>query len=517
MALATQCPHCNTTFRVASDQLKLRGGIVRCGACHEIFDGNASLVDLSKAPADAPVTAPTAAPAAAPAVGALEEIPVYTLDLGHALDPLGIMPKPEDVQAPESLSDALAAEPVGGLMPEPLADTPVAGPVAEPSAEPLADALVAEPVAEPSADPLANASVTEPFAEPLAEPLADALVAEPFAALSAVPPADEPAPEPLTAMRAHDGRIEPTLHDENNKTVVAPLPDIDAEVQRAPSDYSDANSETVVAPLPDIDAEARAKSADADANQETVVAPLPNLDAEAPRAAFAQAAADRTPLPQRRASADVGSVAAPPMEAPKSARARQQARRSKLTPTKIEPPRLRVPEIDEPEFVKRGRQREQSGRRRLILWAGGSALLLLMLLAQAAIVFRNDLAVRAPALRPALASACSLLRCRVELPARIDNLTIETGELQTLAPDTYMLTTLLHNQASVAQAWPDIELALTDANDKPLVRRVFAPADYLPKDAAAAGFAPRAEQPVKLYFQLDQLKPSGYHTVVFYP
>ncbi|MDB5756578.1 MAG: hypothetical protein JWR56_3006, partial [Massilia sp.] len=46
MALATICPHCNTTFRVASDQLKLRGGIVRCGACNEVFDGNAALIDL---------------------------------------------------------------------------------------------------------------------------------------------------------------------------------------------------------------------------------------------------------------------------------------------------------------------------------------------------------------------------------------------------------------------------------------------------------------------------------------
>jgi predicted Zn finger-like uncharacterized protein len=51
MALATQCPHCKTSFRVAQDQLKLRGGIVRCGACHEIFDANASLVDLDGAAA----------------------------------------------------------------------------------------------------------------------------------------------------------------------------------------------------------------------------------------------------------------------------------------------------------------------------------------------------------------------------------------------------------------------------------------------------------------------------------
>ncbi|MFT5588344.1 MAG: putative Zn finger-like uncharacterized protein [Bradyrhizobium sp.] len=39
MALATQCPHCQTTFRVAQDQLKLRAGLVRCGSCKQIFNG----------------------------------------------------------------------------------------------------------------------------------------------------------------------------------------------------------------------------------------------------------------------------------------------------------------------------------------------------------------------------------------------------------------------------------------------------------------------------------------------
>ena len=72
--------------------------------------------------------------------------------------------------------------------------------------------------------------------------------------------------------------------------------------------------------------------------------------------------------------------------------------------------------------------------------------------------------------------------------------------------------------SSLAQAWPHIELTLTDANDKPLVRRVFKPAEYLPRDAAPAkGFAGRSEQPVKLYFELNQIKASGYHIAVFYP
>ena len=36
---ATRCPHCQTRFRVTPAQLELRAGLVRCGACREIFNG----------------------------------------------------------------------------------------------------------------------------------------------------------------------------------------------------------------------------------------------------------------------------------------------------------------------------------------------------------------------------------------------------------------------------------------------------------------------------------------------
>lgn len=39
MSLATQCPHCRTTFKVANDQLTLHAGLVRCGICQQIFNG----------------------------------------------------------------------------------------------------------------------------------------------------------------------------------------------------------------------------------------------------------------------------------------------------------------------------------------------------------------------------------------------------------------------------------------------------------------------------------------------
>ncbi len=37
--LATRCPTCQTAFRVTMQQLELREGMVRCGACREIFNG----------------------------------------------------------------------------------------------------------------------------------------------------------------------------------------------------------------------------------------------------------------------------------------------------------------------------------------------------------------------------------------------------------------------------------------------------------------------------------------------
>ncbi len=44
MALAARCPHCRALFRVIADQLKLRGGLVRCGECRKVFDAIGSLI-----------------------------------------------------------------------------------------------------------------------------------------------------------------------------------------------------------------------------------------------------------------------------------------------------------------------------------------------------------------------------------------------------------------------------------------------------------------------------------------
>lgn len=62
MALATKCPKCGALFRVVADQLKLRGGLVRCGQCRTVFDAIGSLAYVD----DAALTAPRPEAAAEP-------------------------------------------------------------------------------------------------------------------------------------------------------------------------------------------------------------------------------------------------------------------------------------------------------------------------------------------------------------------------------------------------------------------------------------------------------------------
>lgn len=176
------------------------------------------------------------------------------------------------------------------------------------------------------------------------------------------------------------------------------------------------------------------------------------------------------------------------------------------------------PEHEEPDFVRRVRLKEEKGRTHQVMMAAGTAVLVLALLIQGLTTFRNVLAAQFPALKPLLVAGCAMMGCRVELPAQAEALAIETGELETIGANTYLFTTVLHNQGSLAQAWPHVELALTDADNKTVLRRVFAPREYLPKDVVAArGFAGSSEQPVRIYFELDQIKASGYRIAVFYP
>jgi hypothetical protein len=177
-------------------------------------------------------------------------------------------------------------------------------------------------------------------------------------------------------------------------------------------------------------------------------------------------------------------------------------------------------EAAEPGFVKRARRQQRIGRTLRILMSIGSLVLLIGLLLQTAYTFRNQIATRLPQIAPVLADACTIIGCRLDLPAQIDLVSIESSELQALAPNqsTFVLTVLLRNRSATSQLWPSIELTLNDVNEKAIARRVFTARDYLSSSMDLnKGFPANSEQPVKLFFELMQIRASGYRVYLFYP
>ncbi|WPP00489.1 DUF3426 domain-containing protein [Pseudomonas sp. HR96] len=76
-SFVTQCPHCQTSFRVSHNQLSVARGAVRCGSCLQVFNAARQLLEQSAARQNPPLAAmpveavlaptPMPAPAAEPA------------------------------------------------------------------------------------------------------------------------------------------------------------------------------------------------------------------------------------------------------------------------------------------------------------------------------------------------------------------------------------------------------------------------------------------------------------------
>jgi predicted Zn finger-like uncharacterized protein len=150
-------------------------------------------------------------------------------------------------------------------------------------------------------------------------------------------------------------------------------------------------------------------------------------------------------------------------------------------------------------------------------WIIGSVALLLVGAAQLAYLFRVELAVVAPAMRPALVAGCELLGCDLPRPRKPDQIDIEASDL---APQGagLLLTATLRNRAPFEQEYPHLELTLTDTQDVPLMRKVLLPTDYLPNGQTPdAGFAARGAVDIKLALVTDNVPAVGYRLYFFFP
>lgn len=138
------------------------------------------------------------------------------------------------------------------------------------------------------------------------------------------------------------------------------------------------------------------------------------------------------------------------------------------------------------------------------------------LAAQGAWFYRNELAVMIPATKPVLDEICIHAGCSLEPTLDAQAISIEASDLQADPGNRAILTltAVIRNRAAFTQPLPHLEIALTDAQDTTLAKRVLKPGQY---PASQSRLPTNGEAQVRLLIDAGQLKANGYRLYAFYP
>lgn len=514
----TQCPHCQTRFRVNAAQLGAASGAVRCGTCLKVFSAPQNMVgEPSQATAPA-VAAPPTVEAARPA--------------------------PVAPPAPPKAPEPVAAAPV----PAPTFSTFTPEKPAAPSAS--GTATLGWPLAPHAArhssdvaEKPANAE-TKVEAKPAVEP------APAVAAATVIAPAATVSSEPTKAVAAAAKKEETLwIHDDldldslNLDEELAKLDEFELSqeflsIERAPrpSEALQARQEEKRDPHDERWAEAlleeEQKGAGRVSRQEPRLGHLPPDEAE-----------------EAPASTSLVAAAEPELEAPENEP--QQDPRIAPAPLRIEPLRVesddeKLPVFsarrdddepdadddhdDEPPVDQRGDNRRaepnlrdggledlsdeplqldwQKPRSR---WGLRLFWLLLVLLALAGlagqyIAYHFDELARQDQYRPWFAQACPELGCT--LPSKVDVEQIRSSNLVVRShPDfsgALVVDAIIYNRANFSQPFPLLEMRFADLNGQLIASRRFKPSEYLSGELAGQSEMP-PQTPI--HISLDILDP----------
>lgn len=179
-----------------------------------------------------------------------------------------------------------------------------------------------------------------------------------------------------------------------------------------------------------------------------------------------------------------------------------------------------VPTADEaaPAFLRRS----EDAKGFSIVFAVGTATLALVGIVQLLVIFRTELVTHWPTLRPTLIQACNWMGCTVGWPTRAELLAVVGTELQSVpGTDVLELTAVVRNRANYRMALPAVEVTLTDTQNRPVARKVFAPIDYLsssgePSSRIDEGLGAGGDLTVKLVFEARGLAAAGFVVYPFY-
>ena len=163
-----------------------------------------------------------------------------------------------------------------------------------------------------------------------------------------------------------------------------------------------------------------------------------------------------------------------------------------------------------------------SRKARMVAYGIAMILLVLLLAAQAAYHFRDSIVTFWPVARPTFEQVCELAGCAIR-PLRdsaMSYLSIDASDLQAdpAHRGLLILTATVRNRAGWPLAYPHLELTLTDAQDRVVVRRVLAPADYAGGTTdLRRGIGANGEVQLKVFIDASATSQAGYRLYMFYP
>lgn len=141
-------------------------------------------------------------------------------------------------------------------------------------------------------------------------------------------------------------------------------------------------------------------------------------------------------------------------------------------------------------------------------------ILALLLALQLLYYFRTAVVQRLPE----AAALYALAAVNVPLPQHSDLVDIEVSDLQSdNARGLLVLQATLRNRAPFAQAWPALELTLTDMHDAVISRRVIQAREYLPPGTTTPAFPARSDMAIRLWLEAKGVGAAGYRLYLFYP
>lgn len=138
---------------------------------------------------------------------------------------------------------------------------------------------------------------------------------------------------------------------------------------------------------------------------------------------------------------------------------------------------------------------------------------------QSVYYLRTSISADYPQYKPYLVQACARLKCEIDLPKNLDFFVLDDSDMQEdyEHKNVIKFSSQLINNAPYAQAYPNIEVTLTDTADQPVLRRKIKPSEYLTSEINVdAGINSGEELRIKLSINVADIAVAGYRILLLY-